>query len=73
MEVADGFVVLTLGFKVIDVNLIFFSSLISAIAVYLTRFSNCIQKFQEEKQVWINHWNLMNEQNQPLKVFCKNR
>ena len=25
------------------------------------------------KKVCINHWDLMNEQNQPLKVFCKNR
>ena len=25
------------------------------------------------KKVYINHWDLMNEQNQPLKVFCKNR
>ena len=41
--------------------------------VYLARFSNCMQKFQQENKVCINHWNLVNEQKQPLKkVFNKN-
>ena len=49
------------------VSLFFYST------VYLARFSNCMQKFQQEKKVCINYWNLVNEQKQPLKkVFCKN-
>ena len=34
--------------------------------VYLARFSNCMQKFQQEKKLCINHWNLINEQ-QPIR------
>ena len=40
--------------------------------VYLARSENCIEKFQLEKKVCNNHFNLTNESKHQLKkVFCK--
>ena len=40
----------------------------------LARLSNCMQKFQQKKQTFTGHQNLLNKKKQSLKkVFCKKR
>ena len=34
--------------------------------IHFVRSSNCTENFQQEKKVFINHRNLMNEQKQPF-------